>query len=226
MTDVMKLEEQFAILTEGERSQAPGRVLKHGESFAVFDPHGDIVPGPASEHGLYHAGTRFLSRFELLLGSLPPLLLSSSISDDNTVFTADLTNPDVVKDGHVMLGRGVLHLFRSRVLHDGSWIECWRISNHALHSIEAPLCLRFDADFADVFEVRGTRSAWPAAAGCARQRVGLALSRPGWHRATDADSILTARAPSSRRKIAGLSLDGGAARLRGRRDHHRVRTGR
>ena len=157
MTDVIKLEEQFAILTEGERSQAPSRVLKHGESFAVFDPHGDIVAGPASEHGLYHAGTRFLSRFELLLGSRPPLLLSSSISDDNTVFTADLTNPDVVKDGHVMLGRGVLHLFRSRVLHDGTWIECWRITNHALHAIDAPLCLRFDADFADLFEVRGTR---------------------------------------------------------------------
>jgi glycogen debranching enzyme len=157
MTDVIKLEEQFAILTEGERSQAPSRVLKHGETFAVFDPHGDIVAGPASEHGLYHEGTRFLSRFELLLGSRPPLLLSSSISDDNTVFTADLTNPDVVKDGHVMLGRGVLHLFRSRVLHDGTWIECWRITNHALHAIEAPLCLRFDADFADLFEVRGTR---------------------------------------------------------------------
>jgi glycogen debranching enzyme len=157
MTDVIRLEEQFAILSEGERAKTPVRVLKHGDSFAVFDPHGDIVPAPGSEHGLYHAGTRFLSRFELLLGSRQPLLLSSTISDDNTVFTADLTNPDVVKDGRVMLGRGVLHLFRSRALHDGTWVECWRISNHALHAIEAPLSLRFDADFADVFEVRGTR---------------------------------------------------------------------
>jgi glycogen debranching enzyme len=157
MTEVVKLEEQFSILSEGERPETPVRVLKSGDSFAVFDAHGDIVPAPTSEHGLYHAGTRFLSHFELLLGRRQPLLLSSTISEDNTVFTADLTNPDVVKDGRKMLARGVLHLFRSRVLCDGSWIECLRISNHGLHPIEAPLSFRFDADFADVFEVRGMR---------------------------------------------------------------------
>ena len=157
MTEVVKLEEQFAILSEGERPKTPVRVLKSGDSFAVFDAHGDIVPAPTSEHGLYHAGTRFLSHFELLLGRRQPLLLSSTISEDNTVFTADLTNPDVVRDGRKMLARGVLHLFRSRVLCNGSWIECLRISNHGLHPIEAPLSFRFDADFADVFEVRGMR---------------------------------------------------------------------
>ena len=157
MTEIVKLEEQFAILREGELSKTPVRVLKQGDSFAVFDPCGDIVPAPASEHGLYHAGTRFLSRFELLLGRRQPLLLSSTISDDNVVFTADLTNPDVVKDGRVMLTRGTLHFFRSRLLANGSWIECLRISNHGLHPIEATLAFRFDADFADVFEVRGTR---------------------------------------------------------------------
>jgi glycogen debranching enzyme len=159
MADVLKLEEQYAILSEAERSPTPVRVLKHGDSFAVFDPHGDIVPAPASEHGLYHAGTRFLSRFELLLGKRQPLLLSSTISENNTVFTADLTNPDVVKDGQVVVARGLVHLFRSRTLWNGSWIECLRISNHGLGPIEVPLSFRFDADFADVFEVRGTRRA-------------------------------------------------------------------
>jgi glycogen debranching enzyme len=157
MTEIVKLEEQFTILREGELWKTPVRVLKQGDSFAVFDPRGDIVPAPASEHGLYHAGTRFLSGFELLLGRRQPLLLSSTISDDNVVFTADLTNPDVVKDGRVMLTRGTLHFFRSRLLANGSWIECLRISNHGLHPIEATLAFRFDADFADVFEVRGTR---------------------------------------------------------------------
>ena len=157
MADMLKLEEQFAILSEAERSKTAVRVLKHGDSFAVFDPHGDVVPASGSEHGLYHAGTRFLSRCELLLGRRQPLLLSSTISDDNAVFTADLTNPDVVRDGRVELIRGVLHLFRSRVLWNGSSIECLRVSNHGLHPIEVPLSFRFEADFADVFEVRGTR---------------------------------------------------------------------
>jgi glycogen debranching enzyme len=158
MAEMLRLEEQYAIVSETDRSPAPFRVLKYGDSFAVFDPHGDVVPGPSSEHGFFHAGTRFLSQFELLLASRQPLLLSSTISEDNTVFAADLTNPDVVRpDGHVSLVRGLLHLFRSRVVWEGAWAERLRISNYALHPIEVPIAIRFDADFADVFEVRGTR---------------------------------------------------------------------
>jgi glycogen debranching enzyme len=157
MTEMLKLEEQFAILSEAEQPTAALRVLKHGDTFAVFDPHGDLIPGPASPYGLYHAGTRFLSRLELLLGGRQPLLLSSTIAGDNTVFTADLTNPDIVRDGKLVLERGVLHLFRSRRLWNGGSVERIRVSNHALHSIQVPISVRFDADFADVFEVRGTR---------------------------------------------------------------------
>jgi hypothetical protein len=48
MTEIVKLEEQFAILREGELSKTPVRVLKRGDSFAVFDPRGDIVPSMGS----------------------------------------------------------------------------------------------------------------------------------------------------------------------------------
>jgi glycogen debranching enzyme len=154
---MLKLEEQFAILSEAERAAAAVRVLKRDDTFAVFDPHGDIIPGPASPYGLYYAGTRFLSRFELLLGSREPLLLSSTVAGDNSSFTADLTNPDVVRDDKVVFSRGVLHLFRSRVLCNGGFVERIRVANHGLESIEVPLTIRFDSDFADVFEVRGTR---------------------------------------------------------------------
>jgi glycogen debranching enzyme len=157
MAEMLKQEEQFAILSEAERPAAAVRVLKQNDAFAVFDPHGDIIPGPASPYGLYYSGTRFLSRFELLLAARKPLLLSSTVSEDNSVFTSDLTNPDIVRDGQVVLPRGELHLFRSRVLHDGSAIERIHLANHALHTVEVPLAVRFDADFADVFEVRGTR---------------------------------------------------------------------
>lgn len=159
MAEMLKLEEQFAILSEAEQPAATVRILKQDDSFAVFDPHGDMTPGPASPYGLYYAGTRFLSRFELQLGNRQPLLLSSTVAEDNTVFTADLTNPDVVRDGTVVLSRGTLHLFRSRALWNGGSIERIRVANHGLHSIEVPLNVRFDADFADVFEVRGTRRA-------------------------------------------------------------------
>jgi glycogen debranching enzyme len=169
MTDTVNLQEQFEILSEAERSSTPLHVLKHGNSFAVFDHRGDVAVSEASEHGLYHLGTRFVSRCELRLAGRQPLLLSSSIRDDNSVFTADLTNPDVVREGRVVVGRGLVHLFRSRVLCNGSWIECVRVSNHGLQPVHVPLQLYFDADFADIFEVRGTR----------RQARGQRLPSPG-----------------------------------------------
>jgi hypothetical protein len=49
MAEMLRLEEQYAIVSETDRSPAPFRVLKYGDSFAVFDPHGDVVPGPSSE---------------------------------------------------------------------------------------------------------------------------------------------------------------------------------
>jgi glycogen debranching enzyme len=155
--DTVRLDDQYAVLSEAERPSTAVRVLKHGDSFGVFDPHGDIVPQPDSKHGLYHAGTRFLSQLEFLLAGRQPLLLSSTVSEDNTAFTADLTNPDVLKDGRVTFARGQLHLFRSRVVFDGSCAERIRVTNHALHPMAVPISMRFDADFADVFEVRGTR---------------------------------------------------------------------
>jgi len=158
MAEALRLDEQFAILTETDRSKAPLRVLKYGDTFAVFDPHGDLRPSAAGEHGLYYAGTRFLSTCELLLSNRQPLLLSSTISEDNTVFAADLTNPDVVReDGQVAVARGLLHVFRSRVLWNGTCVERVRVSNHALQAIDTTISLRFDSDFADIFEVRGTR---------------------------------------------------------------------
>ena len=45
------------------------------------------------------------------------------------------------------------------MLWDGCCVERIRFTNYRLDRIEVPLSLNFDADFADVFEVRGTRRA-------------------------------------------------------------------
>src|SRR5688572_4509529 len=59
------------------------RVLKQGDTFAVFDHHGDIRPVGMREQGLYHEGTRFLSRLVFRLGRDRPLFLSSTTKEDN-----------------------------------------------------------------------------------------------------------------------------------------------
>jgi glycogen debranching enzyme len=150
------LDERFSIIAGPERPIVPHRVLKHGDCFAVFDPRGNIVPGDGSEAGIYYDGTRFLSSFELLLFGDRPLLLSSTQAVDDAIFEADLTNPDVLRDGHVQVARGEINVRRSRVLWNACCVERIRVTNFRLNRIEVPLSIRFDADFADVFEVRGT----------------------------------------------------------------------
>ena len=66
----------------------------NGDTFAVLDSHGDIGVSAGGTDGIFHADTRHLSRLEVLLNGMPPLLLGSTIRDDNTMLTVDLTNPD------------------------------------------------------------------------------------------------------------------------------------
>jgi glycogen debranching enzyme len=157
--DVVQLDDQFPIVAEAQRTPGPVRVLKQGDTFGVFDQHGDIIAEQVGEQGLYHRGTRYLSRLELLLARRRPLLLSSTVSDDNVVFVADFTNVDVRRGEQVELPHGEIHLFRSRVLGDNFSIDKLRIFNHSVRTIDIPLLIRFEADFSDVFEVRGTRRA-------------------------------------------------------------------
>src|SRR5919112_1081603 len=159
MPEILQIQDEFSIAADAQRGTVGIRVLKHGDTFAVFDQHGDMAPGEGGEQGLYAHGTRFLSRLEVLLGGRRPLFLSSTVSDDNVVFIADLTNVDLRRDSELVLPHGELHLFRSRVLGEGGCADLIRLSNHSLHAVEVPIHIRLDADYADVFEVRGTRRA-------------------------------------------------------------------
>ncbi len=155
MDDVINVENRYYILATSSRADDRTRVLKHGDTFAVFDRAGDILPFGMGEQGLYHEGTRFLSRLGLRIGGSRPLLLSSTVKEDNDLLAVDLTNPDLARDGGVVLSRGTLHMLRSTFLWEGNCYEGIRISNYGMDAAEVPLTIEFDADFADIFEVRG-----------------------------------------------------------------------
>src|SRR6202789_4533262 len=101
---------QFAIAVSATLQQRRTRTLKHGDTFAVFDHRGDIGGEPGNPEGLYHRDTRMLSQLHLLLEEERPLLLSSMTQDDNAVFTADLSNPELRGGGKMALRRETIHL--------------------------------------------------------------------------------------------------------------------
>lgn len=126
--------------------------LKSGDSFIAFDVHGDIH---GETDGLFRNDTRVLSRLQLRLGDTEPSLLSSAIGQDSVFFTAHLTNRPLPMLGDASPAKSVIHLERTRFLWDERMYERIACVNYADTDVQLPLQLEFDADFRDMFEVRG-----------------------------------------------------------------------
>jgi glycogen debranching enzyme len=156
MDDVIRLTDEFYIAAPSSATDQ-ARVLKHGESFAVFDRYGDIRQIGLGEQGIYHEGTRFLSHLVFRLGKAHPFLLSSTVKRDNLLLTVDLTNPDVYANGNIALRRGDLHIFRAKFIWQAVCYEWLRLANYGLLPVEIAFSVHFDSDFADIFEVRGVK---------------------------------------------------------------------
>jgi glycogen debranching enzyme len=149
---------QFFVPASASLQERRPRTLKHGDTFAVFDPNGDAFAGPGSPEGLYHRDTRYLSHLYLTIDGLRPLLLSSTLQDDNVVLTCDLTNPDVLDTrGRITLQHDVIHIRRIRFLWQARVLERLALHNYSpLTAQRVRLGLDFGSDFADIFEVRGS----------------------------------------------------------------------
>jgi glycogen debranching enzyme len=159
--DTINLEEdRYHVAATGSLTAGGARVLKAGDTFALLNRFGDISPGSQGEQGLYHCGTRYVSRFELRVAGTRPLFLSSSMLEDNIVLAVELSNPDLAFVGdagldHVVVPYGTLHIARSIMLRSGVLFERLSVTNHGRTAVQVPLSLAFGADFVDVFEVRG-----------------------------------------------------------------------
>ena len=154
--DAPVLETPFYIPAVAQSSR-PRLTLKHEDSFAVLDSHGDIGAAPGAPDGVFHGGTRFLSRLELRLDGMQPLLLGSNLSDDNSLLTADLTNPDMFVDNRLALPKDTVHIVRTVFLWRDAAYQRLGIRNHGEQPVDICVSLLFGSDFADLFEVRGMR---------------------------------------------------------------------
>ncbi|MHB9154866.1 MAG: amylo-alpha-1,6-glucosidase [Endomicrobiales bacterium] len=159
MKDIIQVRDKFYILASSSLVTEEVRVLKHDDTFALFDHHGDIRPLGFEDHGIYHQGTRFLSRFVVRLEDKSPLLLNSAVKEDNDFFLVHLTNPDFTLKGGGLARKGTLYVRRSLFLLNGSCHELLRIANFGLIPLEFTLSFQFDADYRDIFEVRGMKRA-------------------------------------------------------------------
>jgi glycogen debranching enzyme len=133
------------------------RTLKSGDTFVVMDSHGDVGASAGGPDGLFHCDTRYLSRLELTVNELQPLLLGSNLRDDNALLAIDLTNPDIFSDQRIVLQKDTLHIVRTVFLWRGTAHQRLGVRNFGDRAADLRLVILFDSDFADLFEVRGLR---------------------------------------------------------------------
>jgi glycogen debranching enzyme len=147
---------QYHIEAQTSLVERPLRSLKYGESFAVLDSYGDIgvLPGP---EGLYFQDTRYLSRMHVTIEDQRPLLLSSVMQDDNGALSVDMTTPDIRMDAHdeTTIPRELIAIERTKFLFRGACYDRIGLRNYDSRHRTLKVAVTFDADFRDLFEVRG-----------------------------------------------------------------------
>jgi glycogen debranching enzyme len=145
-------------------------IIREDGLFLLTDTDGSIPLHNDSGFGLYHSDTRYLSGWDLSLIGVEPIVLLSTAElgfGEEQV----MTNPELINERGETLPSGSLEIRRQRVL-DHALIESVRLTNFALVPLVLTLQFQFDADFADIFELRGM----------ARTRQGRLLA-PRIHRA-------------------------------------------
>jgi glycogen debranching enzyme len=155
MSNYIKYKNKYYILATSSLADDRTMVLKQGDCFGVFDRYGDIHPIGQGAQGMYYEGTRFLSRMELMIEGQRPLILSSSLKEENEIITCDLTNPDFDLGNNFLLEKGTLHIHRTKFMWDSSCFENIRLSNFGIEPLTFSLSLNFNADYKDIFEIRG-----------------------------------------------------------------------
>jgi glycogen debranching enzyme len=134
------------------RGLLPRFTLKDGNAFLLADALGDIQ---GKDDGLFVNDTRFLSRFELTIAHRRPSLLGAAIDQNNTLFTAHLTNRPLPSLGAESIPKGVIHIERRRFLYDERLFEHLQLHNFSEDNALIPARIGVAADFVDIFEVQG-----------------------------------------------------------------------
>lgn len=122
----------------------PGITTVEGDAFMIADSAGDVRPGTGD--GLFHRDTRFLSGLRLEVDGRPPELLASGTVD---AFSARIYLRPAGQDA----SSAPIVIERRRFIGDGVH-EDLVVTNHGREVAELSLQVQFEADFADLFEVK------------------------------------------------------------------------
>jgi glycogen debranching enzyme len=133
----------------------PTLTLKDDDLFLITDLLGNISGasslsvGKQESLGLFCRDTRFLSRLELQIEGRSPALLSSD-AQKGSLMTILCANPQLGDRAKAE----TIGIEREIVLNGGLFEEI-KVTNYNTQSVSATISISFEADFRDLFEIRG-----------------------------------------------------------------------
>ncbi len=139
----------------------PRQVIKNGKYFEILSETGALPASSPYGNGLYKDDTRYLSCWDISLNGQDTILLMADCQKGyagtfcyaNKAFEQNQTDTDQKKE--TVPEQSVL-LKREIVITD-ALREKYTITNYHKSPVKIELSIKFDADFADMFEVRGQK---------------------------------------------------------------------
>jgi len=128
--------------------------LIDGKTFLSTTIAGDIMPPGSPDVGFFHDDTRFLSRMELRVDGYRTVVLSSS-TEQTFASQIELTTGKRTMRETYEIPENTVHIRREQLLASETLFDNFCFENFNFHELELNLELAYEADFMDVFQVRG-----------------------------------------------------------------------
>lgn len=130
-------------------------VLKSGDSFGVFNNAGNILPQDRGPEGLFVFDMRFVSQWLLTVERADLQILNHAIDDYHVLFAAHLSCKEFSDQKETFIEENAVYIRREQFLKKGTLFERLIIENHDENEAHLRVSINFQADFADMFQVRG-----------------------------------------------------------------------
>ncbi len=130
-------------------------VIKEGDLFLMTDVEGNVPGNSMAGYGLYKGDTRYLSVYDLSFDGIRPVVLLST-AELGYSSEHHLTNPPISTAEGRSLPKESLEVRRQRLINE-YLLESIQVTNFSIFRAVVNLCFEFDADFVDIFEVRGQK---------------------------------------------------------------------
>ena len=128
--------------------------LIDGKTFLSTTVSGDIMPPGAPDVGFFHDDTRFLSRLELRVDGYRTVVLSSS-TEQTFASQIELTTGKSTMRETYEIPENTVHIRREQLLSSETLFDNFSFENFNFKELELNIELAYEADFMDVFQVRG-----------------------------------------------------------------------